>query len=152
MNSLSRLSALVVLGCAPACGGASPPPTAAPAAAPPATFADQAAAGQKLYADDCAKCHGASGEGSGKAPALVGLKTGALPFDAPPTAKYRKTQFKTVADVAAFAAKSMPPNNPGGLPEQDYWSILAFDLKANGIDLGDKPLDANTAAGLTIPR
>ncbi|HEX3772650.1 MAG TPA: cytochrome c [Polyangiaceae bacterium] len=139
-----------------ACGGAAPaanaPAGGSAAGAAPATFAEQVAAGQKLYGDNCAGCHGAGGEGTSKAPAVVGLKTGALPLDPPPTAKFRKVQFKTVADVAGFAVKAMPPNNPGGLPEADYWSILAFDLKANGIDLGSQKLDGTVAAGLTIPR
>ena len=83
---------------------------------------------------------------------MVGLKQGALPLDPPAGAKYRKTQFKTVADVAGFAVKTMPADNPGSLTEEQYWAILAFDLKANGIDLGDKKLDAQLASTLTIPR
>jgi hypothetical protein len=81
----------------------------------------------------------------------VGLAQGALPLDPPAAAKFRKTRFETVADVAAFVAKSMPPTAPGSLTEDQYWSILAFDLKANGIDL-DKKLDGTVASGLTIPR
>lgn len=144
-----------------ACGGAAQAPSETPKATgggdattsadAPATFAAQAAAGQKLYAENCASCHGASGEG-GKAPAVVGLKTGALPLDPPASAKYRKAQFKTVADVADFVVKAMPPGAAGSLKADEYWSILAFDLKANGIDLGDKKLDAALAATLTIPR
>ncbi|MGO9837922.1 MAG: hypothetical protein ACLP1X_27370 [Polyangiaceae bacterium] len=40
---------------------------------------------------------------------------------------------------------------PGRSIEQ-YWDILAFDLKANGIDLGDKRLDGALAKTLVIPR
>jgi cytochrome c len=104
-----------------------------------------------LYGQNCASCHGASGEGK-KAPAVVGLSSGALPLDRPAGAKYRKGQFKTVADVAEFVVKSMPPTAPGSLAEEQYRDILAFDLKANGIDLGDKKLDAALAKTLEIPR
>jgi hypothetical protein len=38
------------------------------------------------------------------------------------------------------------------LIEAEYESILAFDLKANGIDLGTKQLDAALAPTLEIPR
>lgn len=31
-------------------------------------------------------------------------------------------------------------------------ALVAFDLKANGIDLGDKKLDGAVASGLAIPR
>jgi cytochrome c len=146
----------VILPLVAACGGAATRPPAAPAPTPaagaaPATFADQVAAGQKLYGDNCASCHGASGEGK-KGPAVVGLSTGALPLDPPSGAKYRKGQFKTVSDVADFVVKTMPPTAPGSLAEEQYWDILAFDLKANGIDLGDKRLDGALAKTLVIPR
>jgi S-disulfanyl-L-cysteine oxidoreductase SoxD len=121
-----------------ACGGEStpaPPATpSSPAAAEPTTFAAQVTLGQKLYGESCASCHGAAGEG-GKAPRVVGLDKGALPLDPPATSKYRKTQFKTAADVAEFVVKNMPPQAAGSLKESEYWAILAFDLHANGVDL-----------------
>jgi cytochrome c len=150
-----------------ACGGSAPPAEApaaeaAPAAsepmspaasvAPPANFAEQVALGQKVYGAQCAGCHGASGEGTKDGPAVVGLDKGALPLSPPPTAKYRKTEFKTVADIADFVVKSMPPKAPGSLTAEEYWAILAFDLKANGIDLGEKKLDAELAKTLEVPR
>jgi S-disulfanyl-L-cysteine oxidoreductase SoxD len=156
---------------ASACGGAQPAPEepmaggepaeegAAPAAeegadepaAAPATFAEQVTLGGSLYGQKCASCHGAAGEG-GDAPAVVGLSSGALPLDPPSGAKYRKTQFKTVADIATFVVQTMPPGAAGSLTEEEYWSILAFDLKANGIDLGDKKLTGELAATLDVPR
>ena len=164
MNHIARPLAvstwLFVLACG---GGATPPPsppppatgvppTGAPGGVPagPTTFAEQVELGQKLYAENCASCHGASGTG-GKAPPVVGLKSGALPLNPPPTAKARKTQFKTVADIADFVTKNMPPTAPGSLTPEQYWAILAFDLKANGINL-DKKLDASVAQNLAIPR
>jgi len=130
--------------------GAAPADTAAPAV--PATFAEQVTLGQTLYGEKCAGCHGSSGQGTPKAPKVVGLKEGALPLDPPATAQYRKTQFKTVMDIAAFVVKAMPPNEAGTLTEEQYFAILAFDLKANGIDLGDKKLDAALASTLEVPR
>jgi len=156
-----------------ACGGSTPPPAepsgaapeaaapgtpadtsgAAPAAAagPSDTFAAQAKAGAALYGQHCASCHGPNGN-DGKAPPVVGLDKGALPLAPPPKAKFRTTQFKTVADVADFVVKTMPPKAPGSLSGDEYYSILAFDLKANGIDLGDKKLDPALASTLEIPR
>jgi mono/diheme cytochrome c family protein len=135
-------------------GCATAPATPPPSAAAPATFADQAAAGQTLYAQNCASCHGGSGEG-GKAPRVVGMKEGALPLDPPADRKYRKGQFVTVADVATFVVANMPPAKDGKpaakLSADQYWAILAFDLHANGIDL-PSPLTPAMAATLTIPR
>ena len=66
---------------------------AAGSAARAAGGADQVAEGQKLYAKHCSKCHGAAGQGTKKAPPVVGKE--ALPLDPPATAKVRKTQFHT---------------------------------------------------------
>jgi len=145
-----------------ACGGSAPPPatpaaetasaqTAAASPTSPGAFGAQAQAGQDLYAKNCAGCHGPHGN-DGKAPPVVGLDKGALPLEPPPTAKFRKTQFKTVGDVADFVVKTMPPKAPGSLSADEYYAILAFDLQANGIDLGDKKLDGALAATLEIPR
>lgn len=145
---------------AAACSNPPPPETPAAAtaapssenssAAAPATFADQVTLGQTLYGEHCASCHGKGGEGL-DAPAVVGLDKGALPLDPPAGAKYRKTQFKTVADIADFVVKNMPAKAPGSLTTEQYLSILAFDLKANGIEL-DKKLDLALASTLTVPR
>jgi S-disulfanyl-L-cysteine oxidoreductase SoxD len=163
-----------------ACGGSAPPPmepsapepvvpvastpveatpatpgatsSAVPAVAPaPDAFAQQAKAGETLYGAHCASCHGPNGN-DGKAPPVVGLKQGALPLEPSKKSKLRTMPFKTVGDVAAFVVKTMPPKAPGSLSADEYDAILAYDLQANGIDLGDKKLDAALAATLEIPR
>jgi cytochrome c len=137
-----------------ACATTSSSSAPAPSAAAPASWADQVAAGQTLYAQSCASCHGDSGQG-GKAPRLVGLKEGALPLDPPADRTLRKGQFVTVADVATFAVANMPPKKEGKpaavLTGDQYWAILAFDLHANGVDL-PSPLTPAMAPTLTIPR
>ncbi len=117
---------------------------------PTAARADEAqvAEGEKLFAKHCAKCHGKSGEGSKKAPPVVGKQ--ALPLDPPPGAKIRKTQFHTAEDVAAFVSTKMPANKPGSLKPDEYYAILAFDLKANGVDVSNQKLDATTAAAIKL--
>src|SRR4051812_13070038 len=110
MNARVLFFASIVIA---GCGGATPPspaprrdastPSSDTSASPaPATFAEQVALGQTLYGSNCASCHGGSGEGTSDAPAVVGLDKGALPLAPPPNAKYRKSQFKTVADIADF--------------------------------------------------
>lgn len=148
-HGLVRSMVFAALATLAACATSSTPPPAAAAAAP-TSFAEQVAAGQALYAQHCANCHGDAGQG-GKAPRVVGLKEGALPLDPPADRKFRKEQFVTVADVAKFVVANMPPNKGGSLPADQYWAILAFDLHANGIDL-PAPLTPEMAATLTIPR
>jgi cytochrome c len=107
----------------------------------------QVQAGQKLYAKHCAGCHGDAGEGSKKAPPVVGKA--ALPLDPPAGAKVRKSQFHTAADVAGFVVKNMPAKKPGSLKTDEYWAILAFDLKANGVEVKEK-VDAASAAKVVL--
>ena len=142
--------AACVLAAACGGGGAEGPGAAGPGAqaAEPTTFAEQVAVGQKLFADNCASCHGAGGEGDGQVPRVVGLDKGALPLDAAPGSS-RKVQFHNAADVGGWAAKNMPPNQTGSLKDWQYWAIIAFDLKANGVTL-DKKVDASSAKDVVL--
>ena len=109
----------------------------------------QVAQGAKLFAKHCAKCHGKAGEGTKKAPPLVGKD--ALPLDPRPEAKVRKTQFHTAQDVAEFASTKMPANKPGSLKPDEYYAIIAFDLDANGVaEAKTKKIDATTAAEIKL--
>jgi cytochrome c len=114
---------------------------------PAAAAAEQATRGGTLYGKHCARCHGDAGQGTKKAPAVVGKD--ALPLDPRPDAKVRKTQFRTAKDVADFVVANMPGDKPGSLKADEYFAILAFDLKANGVTL-KAPVDMQTAAAITL--
>ena len=127
---------VAVVACGPSPNAAAPHPT------------EQVAWGEQLFGQHCAKCHGDQGRGTSKAPPLVG--TDALPLNPPPTAKHRTTQFHTAADVFAFVEANMPADEPGSLTDDEYAAILAFDLKANGVDLDGKHVDASTAPSFVL--
>jgi cytochrome c len=110
----------------------------------PAVRSDQATRGGQLFAANCSKCHGNDGKGTKEAPAVVGQ--GALPLDPPAGAKFRKGQFRTAKDVLEFVKTKMPADNPGSLSNGDYEAILAFDLKANGVELQTEQVSASNAA------
>jgi mono/diheme cytochrome c family protein len=138
MTHASRLGSLLTVGT-----------FALVALAMPAHAADdQVAQGQKLYAKHCSKCHGDAGQGTKKAPPVVGKE--ALPLDPPAGAKVRKSQFHTAQDVAEFVATKMPANKPGSLTTDEYYAILAFDLKANGVDVTGKKIDPKSAAEIKL--
>jgi len=104
--------------------------------------------GKKLFGEKCAACHGDNGQGSRKAPRIVGKD--ALPLDPPKGAKKRKgVQFKTAGDIFTFVKKNMPAKKPGSLADDEYAAILAFDLKANGVELHE-PLDTSSAAAIVL--
>jgi mono/diheme cytochrome c family protein len=144
---MTKTLAPVLLLALAACGGAGS--TTATTTPEPAADANAAlvAKGGELYGAHCAKCHGAGGEGTDKAPAVVGAA--ALPLD-PQPGKKRTVQFKTAADVLAWVSVAMPGDAPGSLNADEYLAILAFDLKANGVDLGAQPLTAERAATFVL--
>jgi S-disulfanyl-L-cysteine oxidoreductase SoxD len=147
------LSALL-LGCG---GGNAGTPVNAPTGEPktePTTagaggdLGAQVARGEALFADNCASCHGDKGEGSPGGPPLIGKE--ALPVDPPKTAKERNVKFTTAQDLFQWVKKEMPNDNPGSLKDDEYWDVLAFDLKANGVDLQGKKLDASSASAIKL--
>src|SRR5262249_33390967 len=105
--------------------------------------------GQGVYSHNCARCHGASGQGTDKAPMLVGIAKGALPLDPPASRQFRKTQFRTALDVANFVVPNMPPDPAPRLSGDDAWAVLAFALSANGVALS-KPVGPDNAASIVL--
>ncbi len=133
-------------------GGATSSSGGAPAPPPmpePTSFAEQVSAGEKLYMDHCASCHGGKGEGGGRSPKLAGA--GALPVDPPKEAKQRTSKFNNANDIFDFVSKQMPPGQGGSLKDHEYWSIIAWDLKANGVS-PTKKLDSSTGATVTMKK
>jgi mono/diheme cytochrome c family protein len=156
-QSLLRGAAVVALAVggallAAACRRSCCPPVTTPGTLPhvvatplDATFADQAKRGGAIYAATCAECHGAGGEGSAGAPALVGA--GALPGTPPPERQFRKMPFRTVGDVQRFVQAAMPPKGPK-LSDADAWAVVAFALSANGVN---PPAPLSAANGDALP-
>jgi cytochrome c len=140
------------ISCATGNEGGPPATATAPAPASAATGLAQADRGGKLYVENCAKCHGDAGQGTvsdkGKAPPVVGAA--ALPLDPPAGAKYRKGQFHTARDVYEFVKENMPPGMGNTLSVQEYLDIIAFDLKANGVDLSAKSITPDTLSAIVL--
>lgn len=105
--------------------------------------------GAPLFAAKCAKCHGPTGKGSDDGPAVVG--EGALPLNPPAKAKLRKGQFATAKDLFDFIKANMPKDKPGSLSDDQVYAIVAFDLKANGLDLHGMKVDPTTAPTIRLP-
>lgn len=133
-------------GSPPAPAGAAAPAAPAAPAYPESALASQVALGQQLYGSECAHCHGDAGQGTDKGPPVVGKD--AFPLDPRKDAK-RDVQFRTAADVFAWATQHMPGDDPGSLTTEQYLAIFAFDLTANGVKL-EKPLDGETAAKIVL--
>jgi len=98
--------------------------------------------GQKLFASNCATCHGLAADGTGEGPSLIGVGaasvdfqvgTGRMPMAANgPQAEEKPTQFTDdqVYDLAAYVASLAP--GPA-IPDEEY--LQADGDTTNGAEL-----------------
>jgi mono/diheme cytochrome c family protein len=88
----------------------------------------QATRGERVYVDQCLRCHGSSLLGGGDAPALTGpLFAGN--WDGVP-----------LSDLFDRIRTTMPQERPGSLSRQDTADVIAYMLKAGGVPAGAAPL------------
>jgi mono/diheme cytochrome c family protein len=109
-------------------------------------LAAQIESGRQVFAEQCASCHGDTGQGTDDGPSIAGKD--ALPLEPRPGAK-RTVQFRSGADVYSFVAANMPADDPGTLTPEQYGAVVAFALSTNGIKL-DKPFDAAVASLIVV--
>ena len=95
--------------------------------------AEQADAGARLYAINCAMCHGTRLEGRGEIPALTGR------FVA-------NWAGRPVGDLYTYVSQAMPQHAPGTLSPEQNAQLLALLLRANGAPAGTRPLPNDGAA------
>ena len=94
--------------------------------------AQQADEGARIYAVQCAMCHGARLEGTVETPGLVGK------FVA-------NWAGRPLGDLLDYLARAMPQSSPGKLSAADNARLVAFILRANGAPSGDSPLPTDAA-------
>lgn len=95
---------------------------------------EQAARGGKLYADQCAQCHGEGLTGVEAAPPLTGDM-----FNS-------NWEGTALSDLFERIRMSMPQNKPGSLTRAQTADIVAHMLKVGGFPAGDTPLDGQAGA------
>jgi mono/diheme cytochrome c family protein len=93
---------------------------------------DQAKRGSKIYAEECAVCHGPELSGGEEAPPLVGA--GFL----------SNWTTLTVGDLFERIRTTMPASNPGTLTRVEIADITAFLLSSNRFPAGKAELDRQT--------
>jgi S-disulfanyl-L-cysteine oxidoreductase SoxD len=106
------------------------------------------AQGEALFAKLGAKCHGAKGEGTDAAPALVGGR-GSLATDKP---------VKTVGSYWSYATtlydyihRAMPADHPQSLKPDEVYALCAYILYLNDIVPQDAVMDAHTLPQVVMP-
>lgn len=111
-----------------------------------AKLATDTVRGAGVFTSECARCHGAAGQGSAAAPPLWG-----------PGSYNNGAGMSRISVLAAFAHQLMPFDKPGSLTAQQYYDVAAFvnsrprpDYAARAKDWpnGDAPRDM----GYPLPR
>ena len=97
---------------------------------------EQASAGRTAYEQNCATCHGATLRQLPDA-LLAGREFAA------------KWGSRTTDELVAQMRSTMPPGNPGGLPEATYVAIAAYVLQVNGGGTDGQALTAVTATRIS---
>ena len=105
------------------------------------------AQGKRVFADNCAACHGDTGQGGIK-DRLVGGQ-GTLASDKP---------IKTVGSFWPYATtlfdyihRAMPYPTPGSMSNDDTYAVVAFILSLNGIIPTDSKVDRASLPNIKMP-
>jgi S-disulfanyl-L-cysteine oxidoreductase SoxD len=108
---------------------------------------EQAAQGKELYTQYCALCHGPDARG-GVVPQQFGQAAGKK---VPPLAGPGALQeHENAHQVYEFSKSKMPLGHPGMLADEQYLTIVAFALQANGIQPGTQPLTPDSAKDIDL--
>jgi cytochrome c len=116
--------------------------------------------GAPVYAQKCAACHGANGEG-GSADRLVGAEPkDSAPFG-PDYERWRNGQpdvpftignyWPYATTIFDYVRRAMPAAAPGTLTADETYSLTAWLLARNGIIAEDAPVNAQTLPRVTMP-
>jgi polar amino acid transport system substrate-binding protein len=151
LSIVISIVAVLIMTATIGCGGASPssqvtPPasTLPPGQTTPAvsptpqstTTADLSTQGQKVYANSCARCHGASGQG-GTASALWGSAVSL-------------GKYNTAQGLFTIISTTMPFNAPGSLTIQQYQQLLIYILVQNQFVQPGATIDFNNLASIPL--
>ncbi len=99
---------------------------------------EQAARGEKVYAERCGKCHGDTLGGQEAAPALTG------------STFYSNWEGEALEALFDRIRSTMPQDKPGSLSRAQNADILAHILHAGGFPAGPMPLDGQAGALSTV--
>jgi cytochrome c len=103
--------------------------------------------GKAIYAQQCAACHGAKGEGK-PADQLVGGRNTLASANPVKTIGSFWPYATTVFD---FINRAMPYNAPQSLKPDEVYALTAYLLHLNGIVAADAVLDARALPKINMP-
>ena len=111
--------------------------------------------GEALYAQQCASCHGARGEGRPPLyPRLVGRDSVAegFPFGKDPRlVKTIGNYWPYATTVFDYVRRAMPLTAPGSLSDDQVYAVTAYLLAANAVIPLNAALDARSLTAVKMP-
>lgn len=113
------------------------------------------AEGSALYAEQCASCHGANGQGMEPAyPPLVGRPAEGESFDFANQPKVPRTignYWPHATTLFDYLKRAMPHLTPGSLSDDQVYALTAYLLAANGVIADTTTLDADGLRKVQMP-
>jgi mono/diheme cytochrome c family protein len=113
------------------------------------------AEGRALFAQQCASCHGARGEGMEPAfPRLVGRPAAGESFafaDDPATPRTIGNYWSHATTLYDYVRRAMPLLTPGTLSDDQTYALTAYLLAENAVIPQDAVLDAAALRAVEMP-
>src|SRR5919204_1485962 len=94
--------------------------------------------GQPIFAQKCAACHGAGGEGTQSGPRLVDATPFKVGVNQPTIGNY----WPYATTIWDYIHRAMPFDAPGSLSTDEVYALTAYLLAQNGIIGADDRMDA----------
>jgi cytochrome c len=103
--------------------------------------------GHEIFDQQCAACHGASGEGGVGDRLVGGQGTLATPRPVRTVGSY----WPYAPTLFDYIRRAMPQNAPESLSNEDVYAVSAYILNLNGLLPADAALDAKTLSAIKMP-
>ena len=103
--------------------------------------------GREVFAQQCAACHGAKGEGGIGDQLVGGQGTLATPKPVRTVGSY----WPYASTLFDYIRRAMPQNAPQSLSNDDVYAVSAYILNLNGLLPADATLDARTLSAIKMP-
>src|SRR5258706_14877594 len=103
--------------------------------------------GHEVFDQQCAACHGATGEG-GVGDRLVG---GQGTLATPKPVRTVGSYWPYAPTLFCYIRRAMPQNAPQSLSNDDVYAVSAYILNLNGLLAADATLDAKTLSAIKMP-
>ncbi len=110
------------------------------------------ARGAVVYAERCEACHGARGEGGVEmTPVPPRLTGGVGSLAGPAPVRTVASYWPHAPGLFDYVRRSMPPEEPGALSDDDTYAVVAYLLSIDGIVGPKATVDARTLPRVRMP-